>query len=190
VTTVDEGALRFDFEEGWDVTKWDSSRVYVEGLQRLTGTVDARSEGTKAVDFVGVHDARLYFFEVKDFRGHRIENGERQRSELPLEIGLKVRDTLAGIAGAYTKTGGPEWVERCGRALSARKSQVQVIVWIADDPPGPTEPRGKRAVRDSVRQKEISQKLAWLTSRVWVEDPRNTRLPGVSAQNLPGAGQR
>jgi len=63
-------------------------------------------EGTKAVDFVGVRGGSLFFFEVKDFRGYRIENTRRQREELPLEIGLKVRDSLAGVAGAYARTGG------------------------------------------------------------------------------------
>jgi hypothetical protein len=160
------------------------------GIGKLGGELDARSEGTKAVDFVGVRDEAFYFLEVKDFRGHRIENAKRQREELPLEIGLKVRDTLAGVAGAYAKVGGTDWIERCGATLTARKGQVRVVVWIADDPPGPSEPRQKRAVRDSERLNRIKQKLAWLTSRVLVEDPLEATIPGVIAENLPGAAQR
>jgi len=65
-----------------------------------------------------------------------------------------------------------------------------VVVWIADDPPGPNEPKHKRAVRDSVREKQIKQKLTWLTSRVLVEDPLDTKVAGVTATNLPGVGQQ
>jgi hypothetical protein len=37
--------------------------------------------------------------EIKDFRGVAIENKQRQLQELPLEIGLKARDTVAGLLG-------------------------------------------------------------------------------------------
>lgn len=194
MATFEEGTIRFAFGGRWVVEKWDASAVYTRGVGTLGGALtgadgEARHEGTKAVDFVGVLDGdTLYLLEVKDFRGHRIENKRRQLHELPLEIGLKVRDTLAGLAGAHSKTGGPAWVERCGEALAARKHQVRVVAWIVDDPPRPNEPRGKRAARDSERTKQIRQKLGWLTSRVLVEDPLDTELPDVVAENLPGAG--
>jgi hypothetical protein len=196
LTTFEEGAIRFDFGARWVVEKWDASTVYTRGVHTLNGALtdaggDVRREGTKAIDFVGVLDAvTLYLIEVEDFRGHGIENKKRQLRDLPLEIGLKVRDTLAGLAGAYAKTGGPAWVERCGEALVTRKHQVRVVAWILDDPLRPSEPLAKRAARSSERTQQIRQKLGWLTPRVLVEDPFENGVPDVTVQNLAGAGRR
>ncbi len=195
--TFDEEKLRFRFGDRWQVEKWDTCDVYTGGVGKLSGELtdkkdgSPRREGTKAVDFVGVLDEeKLYFFEVKDFRGHHLENKNRQVNELPLEIGLKVRDTLAGLTGAYARTGGAGWVERYGRLLVGRQHRVHVVAWIADDRLRPTEPRGKRAARDSERHARIKQKLSWLTPRVLVEDPFELGVPDVTVENLAGAGQR
>lgn len=196
MATFDEGAIRFVFGARWVVEKWDGSTVYTRGVGVLNGALTGsggaqRSEGTKAVDFVGVLDGeQLYLFEVKDFRAYGIENKKRQLDELPLEIGLKVRDTIAGIAGAHAKMSGPTWVEQCGKALGSQRQQVRVVVWIVDDVLRPHEHRGKRAARNSQRTKQLQQKLGWLTSRVLVEDPLDNESPDVIASNLPGAGQR
>jgi len=194
---IDEGAICFDFDDRhWQVERWDKSRVYADWIGKLNGRLTGndgkeRDEGTKAVDILGTLDGeQLYLFEVKDFRGFRIENRKRQMQELGLEIGLKVRDTLAGLVGAYTQHATHDWVDPCARALLARKHQVRVVAWIVDDPSRPTEPRGKRAARDSVRLKQIQQRLAWLTPRVLVADPLAGGVPEVTARNLPGAGQR
>jgi hypothetical protein len=195
VSTLTEGRIRFDFGARWHVEKWDACAVYTGGIGKLSGALTdgsgaVRTEGTKAVDFVGVLDGeKLYLIEVKDFRGHRIENKKRQLAELPLEIGLKARDTLAGLAGAYAKTGGVGWIERYGQVLAERKHQVHVVAWIADDALRPAEPLGKRAAYDSVRRAQIQQKLAWLTARVLVEDPFGESMPDVTVGNLPEAGR-
>lgn len=192
---IDEGKISFEFGERWYVEKWDAHKAYLGGINKLNGELTepdgtTRSEGTKAVDFVGVlDDEKLYFIEVKDFRGHRVENKKRQIHDLPLEIGLKVRDTLAGLTGAYASKSGHAWVERCGRTLVARKHQVHVIAWIADDSVRPREPRGQRAAHDSVRLSKIKQHLSWLTTHVWVEDPFEHVVPDMSVESLPGAGQ-
>jgi hypothetical protein len=195
VKRIDEGKISFAFGERWQVEKWDACNAYLGGIRKLNGELTeadgtARKEGTKAVDFVGVLDEeKLYLCEVKDFRGHRLENKKRQMSELPLEIGLKVRDTLAGLAGSYAKKGGQGWVELCGQVLVARKHQVHVIAWIADDSVRSGETRRERAAHDSVRLSRLKQRLSWLTARVWVEDPFEQGLPDVTVENLPGAGQ-
>ena len=58
--------------------------------------------GSKGTDFVGLHpDYGLLLLEVKDFRGHRIENRQRLRSgELAIEVACKARDTIAALVGA------------------------------------------------------------------------------------------
>ena len=80
-------------------------------------------------------------------------------------------------------------VELCGKVLAARKHQVHVVAWIADDDVRPTEPRGKRAAYDSVRRARIQQKLAWLTPRVLVMAPMEPGVPDVIVENLFGAGR-
>lgn len=188
----DEGDIRFEFDDTWQVIeKWDECRVYTAGIGKLTGTLtDAKGVqhevGTKAMDFVGMRDGIPYLFEIKDFRGHRIENAKRQRSELPLEIGLKVRDTLAGLVGAGAYDRGPTWVKTWGAAL---KKGVCIVVWIAEDALGPNTQRRKREIHDLARTRSVKQKLAWLSPRVWVEDPLFPSLPGIRATNLSGAGQ-
>jgi hypothetical protein len=195
MATILEKQIAFDFGDRWQVEKWDKCRVYVDGIGKLNGTLsgeagEQRHEGTKAVDMIGVLDGKtLYLFEVKDFRAHRIENKKRQTGELPLEIGLKVRDTIAGLVGAYLKHATEPWVEPCGRALVERKHQIHVVAWIVDDALRPTEPEGKRAAHHSVRLKRIQQRLAWLTPRVWVYGLHDTNLPDVVVRNLPGAGE-
>lgn len=192
---LDEGKTSFEFGERWAVEKWDTHKACLGGINKLNGELTgsdgtAQFEGTKAVDFVGVLDGeKLYFVEVKDFRAHRVENKKRQIHELPLEIGLKVRDTLAGLTGAYARKSGQAWVELCGRALVARKHPVHVIAWIADDSVRPRETRGQRAAHDSVRLSKIKQSLSWLTTHVWVEDPFEHSVPDMNVESLPGAGR-
>jgi hypothetical protein len=194
--SIEEGTIAFHFEDRWRVEKWDACRTYVEGVGKLTGELTSsagvkRAEGTKAVDFVGVLDNEvLYLLEVKDFRGHRIENQKRQESELALEIGLKVRDTLAGLTAAVA-AGTPEpWIKDCLRVILAQAHAPRIIAWIAEDAVTPSEPRSKRKIREDVRLKQLKQRLSWVTRRVWVASPFDPVVPGITAANLPGAGQR
>jgi hypothetical protein len=194
VTSIDEGGLRFDFGDKWRVAKWDGCRTYADGIKKLNGelteTTGRRTEGTKAVDFVGVHDEQLYLCEVKDFRGYGIENRGRQIDELPLEVGLKVRDTLAGLVGAYASESKPPWLEDFGKVLMKGRRQIHVVAWIAEDPVRPNETRHKRNVRNSERGQQVKKRLAWLTRNVLVEDPlRSTVVPDVTVTSLPGAGR-
>lgn len=197
MTRIDEGGLRFDFGDDWRVVKGDECRTYANGIRKLNGelteTTVRRTEGTKAVDFVGVHNEHLYLCEVKDFRGYGTENRGRQLDELPLEVGLKVRDTLAGLVGAYASESKPTWLEDFGKVLMKGRRQIHVVAWIAEDPVRPNETQSKRGVRDSERGQRVKERLAWLTRRVWVEDPlRNTAkpaVPDVIVTSLPGAGR-
>lgn len=84
-----EQRLEFEFGKSWSVTKLDSNTFYREHMEKL--------DGTKAVDFVGTaNNQDLYLIEVKDFRGHRIENKDRlQDGQLAIETGQKVRDSIS-----------------------------------------------------------------------------------------------
>lgn len=82
-TILDEGTLRFAFDPAWRAVKWDDTATYRRGMGTLSGS--------KGTDFVGLHpDYGLLLLEVKDFRGHRIENRQRLLSgELAIEVAVR-----------------------------------------------------------------------------------------------------
>ena len=133
-TVFDEEHLRFEFSEDWSVIKFNAHRDYVERIRNLPGT--------KALDFVAVHTGtRLYLIEVKDFRGHRIENRPRvSDGELALELGQKVRDTIAGIVAAYHRGSIEDWA-RPVRRLTDAGEPVRVLLWLEQDLPRAVEGR-------------------------------------------------
>jgi hypothetical protein len=189
--------IRFDFDDSWQVEKWDDSSWYRRGIQLLQGelTEDVqgelrrRSEGTKAVDLLGLREDVPYLIEVKDFRGFSIENKQRQLRELPLEIGLKARDTIAGVAGLVSLGNPPELPERWLRAVRDDNRSIHVMAWVAEDLARPGELAHKRAAREQERLSTLKQRLAWFTRRVWVSDSLISSMDwGVTATSLQGAG--
>lgn len=188
-----EDKIRFEFDPGlWIVEKWDDSQTFLDGIRKLNGKLSNPNDltkdlpqGTKAIDFVGVHADALYLFEVKDFRGYQAANAHRQEKELALEIGLKVRDTLAGILGVFSHDRSrPAWAERAVTAVYDRKRPVHVVAWIAEDPPRTAEARRKQATTVKIRSDSVLQRLAWLTRHAWVDNPLDPSLP------LPGIQAR
>jgi len=189
VTALPIDGIRFEFDDSWVIAKWDDSPWYRERIERLKGTLDDKYESTKAVDVVGMRDDVPYLFEVKDFRGFAIESKARHVEELPLELGLKARDTVAGLIGVTAIGAHDELPARWTRAVTQFGRAVHVVAWIAEDAARPGEHAHKRDIRESQRLRNMKQKLAWLTHRVWVSDPlRSPVVPGVVATSLPGAG--
>lgn len=186
--------IRFEFGESWTVAeKWDDTRTFLDGIRRLTGEVldertgEISSVGSKAVDIVGVRNDDLYLIEVKDYRGHPIETKRRQPRELPLLIGCKVRDTIAGLVGASRRGVDPA-LASCAILLLKPKRRVYVIAWIADPALRSAEPIHKRAAWQKQRSDQLKQCLSWLTPNVGVASPLDT-LPDVTTRNLAGVGQ-
>lgn len=183
--TFDEGHQRFTFDDQrWTVEKYDSHADYRNKIAKLSGT--------KAVDFVGLLDGvrgDLYWIEVKDFRGYRIQNKERlSEGELAIEVAQKVRDSIAGIIGAYHTSGSWETWEPFVRSLQSRDNRVRVILWLEqDNMPGPP---GVRKNQAQVLGQALAQKLRWLTARVFVLGSATGGCPeGLVVTDLQGAGQ-
>ena len=188
ILTFTEDRIEFSFDTAlWDIVKWDDSPEFLGplGIRRLNGELAQIPQGTKAVDFVGLHRDDLYLFEVKDFRGHGPENAERQEHELPLEIGLKVRDTIAGILGAQRIQPSP-WLLRATAALRERARKLHVIAWIAEDRPRGSKARRVHNKTTLVRSAQLQQRLAWCTRIAWADDPLApfTVLSGVHARTI------
>jgi len=182
---ITEGALRLIGADGWQLLKWDESTYFRQGIGKLCGELEGRAEGTKAVDVVALFAERqLYLIELKDFRGHRIENKERQIRELPLEIALKVRDTLAGLVGQVAL--GVEVLDASGaelRALLPVQVPVRVIACVAEDP---ARDARKSRVIASERLQRLKQRLSWLTHKVWLTGPEGVTsvAEGLRAEHV------
>ena len=183
----DEGRLRFEFDDSWTVVKYDEPRGYYhEKVKDL--------EGTKAVDFVAlcVRPARepdLFWIEVKDFRGYRIQNKQRQRDgELVAEVTQKVRDSIAGVVGAFQMSSTPETWQPFVNRLRRREPLMKILLWLEDDAP----PSGKsqRAKKTQIQSRLLKRQLEWLTTKVSIASLENGGLPpGLTVTTLPGAGQ-
>ncbi len=172
---IDEARLRFAFDADWRVLKWDRHPAYAEGIQRLPGT--------KAVDFVGLHQSKPWFIEVTDFRGHRIETKHQVTSgQLVDEVVCKVRDTLAGLVYACGRTPDHEHIlSQLVFPLVNRSEKVPVVVWMEGD-------RLPDAAERSNLKHAIERRLRWLNSKVLVTCrtlAENDPLPGLSVTSLP-----
>jgi hypothetical protein len=180
-TLIEEEFLRFEFGDDWHVIKYDEHADYADRIRHLPDT--------KAVDFAAIYSARtLFLVEVKDFRGHRIENRDRIRvGELADEVGQKVRDTIAGIVAAHHRGNAKTW-EKFTRCLTSTEPPVRVLLWLEDDlPPGP---RGRRQNGASVMTDALKRQLRWLTTKVLVTNIALGAPDGITVTNLPGAGHR
>ena len=179
--TIVEGFLRFEFDDRWLVVKYDEHRDYRERIGRLPDT--------KAMDFAAILDGSMLFFvEVKDFRGYRIQNRERmQDGELAVEVAQKVRDTIAGIIAPHHRGATEEWTQ-FNRCLTSPLHPARVLLWLEEDLPA--VPRGRRPNQASVLIDRLKQHLRWMTPRVLVTGSRIGPAPyGLTVSSLPGAGR-
>jgi hypothetical protein len=184
--SFDEQHQKFTFDDGrWSVVRqYDKHPDYLQKIRKLTGT--------KAVDFVGLQDGEdgvLYWIEVKEFRGYRIQNKQRlSDGELAQEVAEKVRDSLAGVVGAYQTTSAESDVWRPFVRALWRKAAIRVLLWLEED--NMPRPRGRRDNAAQVLSEEIKKKLKWLTARVFVVGQALGGCPeGLVVADLPGAGQ-
>lgn len=181
----EEGHQRFVFkDQEWTVEKYDAHNDYRSKIANL--------QGTKAVDFVALHkgdEGDLYWIEVKDFRGYRIQNKPRlSGGELALEVAEKVRDSIAGVVGAYCTSSNWQTWQPFVQAVWRRKCRTRVLLWLEEDNmPRPSERRCNSA---QVLMQQIKEKLGWLTPRILVANNTTGKCPdGVEVTDLPGAGQ-
>lgn len=168
---------QFSFDDSkWIVLKYDEETAYLDRIAKL--------QGTKGVDFIGIHDSDLYLIEVKDFRNFRIQNQPRLTSgELSIEVGQKVRDTVAGIVGAYRTSSHPQRWESFAKKITANNKVIRVVIWLEYDLPAHNTARDK--VRASVETNVYKKRLNWLTSQVLVANQSSSVIPNLVVTNLP-----
>ncbi|HYO73546.1 MAG TPA: hypothetical protein VEU33_46520, partial [Archangium sp.] len=134
------------------------------------------------------------FIEVKD--GRKDEAAFRKRvesGELFLEVGLKVRDSMAGLAGVlHVASNEAKWEPF---RLALMNTPIRVVLWLemSQGPHGhhPQAVMALKAEADT-RERQLQQRVDWLTRRAIVTSTRHgdhPELPGLSVKNLTGAGQ-
>lgn len=165
----DESGIVFSFDESkWEITQFDKERDYINVSNAL--------KETKAVDFIGIHDNHtVYFFEIKSFRGHSLDQSVKNRlkngaEDLAVEVAQKVKDTLACLlAGARNSTNQSGfWLKVCDIIKDKEKDPVRIFAWIEEDRKG--KHQKERNVELSVRTSKLKSKLGWLSKRVFIID--------------------
>lgn len=180
---------RFTFGDPWNVAfKYDDTRFYRNGPEKLKGDLDGHPQATRATDIVALHnDAGLLLLEAKDFRGHRIANKRRiSDAEIIVETALKARDTLAGLAGA-ARSGCTEFDSAAIWSAMNKPRPLIVVLWLEDD--ASANLLYWKPKMDTLGQK-LKEKIGWMEARCYVLSSKTTnRLPDLTVTNLPGAGQ-
>lgn len=173
-----EEYLSFAFDDTWHAVKWDDHEAYRGGVGRIQ---------KRAVDFCGVRGGHVFLIEVKDFRGHGIENKERlaggDEEDLATEVAHKVCDTVAGLVGAHRMRVTEGTFRPFGEGLTGAKTDVRVILWLEAD-------HALYAAHKMSLTDRLKKKLRWLTPKVAIASTRESVQPsGLAVTNLKGAGQ-
>ena len=175
---LEEQYIRFDFDDhSWTVFQLDEHSSYRNGIEKL--------DGTKSIDFLGLHQDTLYLIEVKDFRQYRSQNQPRlTEGELAVEFGQKVRDSIACIIGSYRNPSHTDLYRDYFQKLEADQI-IKLVLWLEYDLPAYNPKR--RQVKASVQSNIYKQKVRWLypNSRVLVSNIQNNQLPDTTVTNLP-----
>jgi hypothetical protein len=171
-----ERELELEFGDEWDlVLKWDECRWHRDGINRFGDCSRARRQ--------------LLMIELKDFRGHRIENKERIKDgELFVEVGHKARGTVAGICGA-ARTAGDADVTRFAVELAA-STPLTIVLWLEEDrraQDAPVTHRKRGKTRLDVMRSALKERLRWLTARVMICscEGSDLREHGIVVRRLP-----
>lgn len=91
--SISEGNLTFHFPSHWLASKYDDWTYYQKHFRQIVSH-------TKAIDILAIDPHKtVWLIEVKDFRSHC----RSKKTPLPNEIAQKIKDSLAGLAGARFK---------------------------------------------------------------------------------------
>lgn len=112
---IQEDRLTLTFPPGAQASKYDGWSHYRNQFNSAFG-------GTKAVDCVYAAADTAWLIELKDYRIHP----RTKAIDLPLEVAIKVRDTLAGLVSAGINANDAD-EQRMAKAL-LRKPRLRVVL--------------------------------------------------------------
>lgn len=153
-----ESGINFCFHSGWTVFKYDEHLAHKK--------VEKYLKPTKAVDFLGIYNDKLYIVEVKNYRGHTLDESTQEvlhgnGEELMRRIAIKVRDSIAtSTEAARFSTNDKDFFVKVNGLLLDDNKKLTVVACIELDAPNEKERKAKM----SVWQQKLKQKLSWLHS--------------------------
>jgi len=161
MSIIEEGNLTFQFPSDWQVCKYDSENHFYYNHIR-------RCEGAKAVDILACSNTELFMIEAKDFRGDRINNKDRiLKGELVVEVTQKVRDTIAGLYGAF-RCFNEELQPFYHHIFAEKRQSVKIVLLLEEDRPPEKAKRFK--YKRSQLQKTINSHLKFLNVHCYVHN--------------------
>lgn len=139
-----EGELCFRFPDGWLVSKFDAD----DGFAVRKFQIDR----TKKVDILALSPKpKLYIIEIKDFRGHDIENRDRLKTDgddpLHVEVAEKVRDAISTLVAAF-RSGDKTLKPFCEHLFGGRNREAEVILHLERDDARARTVKGHRSRAD------------------------------------------
>ncbi len=158
--------------------KYDEAAQHVERMQAIE---------SQAIDFCGSQRATVLLLEVKDFRGHKIENKEKLNGPLARTVAQKMRDSVCGIVGQQrlnAATTCQPWAD-CSKGM-IQVGDVLAVLFLQTD----RNPPDKRKALLSTELKLLKQAMRWSGMRVLVVDldTYSSAITGLTVKSLPGAG--
>ena len=156
MSNFQESGINFCFQPNWTVFKYDEHLAHKK--------VEKYLKPTKAVDFLGIHNNKIYFVEVKNYRDHTDDESTQEvlrgkGEELMRQIAIKVRDTIATSTGsARSSTHDEEFFTQINQLLLDNSKKLTVIACIELDVSNDKE----RKAQMGIWQQKLKQKLSWL----------------------------
>lgn len=172
---MNEGNLKFIFDEKAEVIKFDEDKFYRNYFMKLPEA--------KGIDFIFNDKDNLIFLEIKDCLGYEKDNLYRTRIDyskdkevsFDIEVAKKVESTIACLFGAYTRKETCEASEKLAELCENFKisdiqngqKQLWVILLLEGNFQAGT--RTKKMVMSGI-QNSLRQKLKWMECKVSVVD--------------------
>lgn len=179
---ITEGRLTFQFDERWDVVKFDDEAFFREYFGSLPGG--------KGVDFVTVSHNSIQLIEVKDCLGYEdknrwrlnIDHSRRGRDTFDIEIAKKVAMSLSCLYGAFSQEPFHPTAERLAGfyppliddMLRQKQKRLRIILFLEGN--FATHAFSEKMILQKV-QRGLTTRLRWLNCQVVVANS-NTVKPG------------
>lgn len=184
---MNEGKLKFIFEEKYQIIKFDEDPFYRRYYSKLP-----RGKG---VDFLASDDKNIIFLEVKDCYGYEKDNIKRtinnnpQLESFDVEISKKVESTLSCILGAKTRKNNCEVAENLAYfynkmefdKIERDEKKIWVILFLEGE--FQVKSRTKKMIMRSI-QDSLKDKLSWLECKVLVFDIESNRKNFFEVERL------
>lgn len=148
-----EGDLVLSFPDDWTVIKFDEDSGFA--ARKIT------IPGTKRVDVLALAGSKLIMFELKDFRGYRIENKRRLENSVDktgpeiedpihIEVAKKFRDSLAALLAAH-RGQDEDLSPFCQQLFKATPCELEVVLLMEQDEAAASSPT-RRHKRQNIEQ--------------------------------------